>query len=53
MAGTINPLKYGKFFYSTSSGHFVQVDEPKLVIYSIKLALNDNDKIHKEKTTSH
>ena len=49
----INPLKYGKFFYSSSSGHSVQVDDPKLVIYSIKLALNDNDKIHKEKTTSH
>ena len=47
------PLKYGKLFYSSSSGHFVQVDDPKLVIYSIKLALNDNDKIHEEKTTIH
>ena len=47
------PLKYGKLFYSSSSGHFVQVDDPKLVIYSITLAMNDNDKIHKEKTTSH
>jgi pimeloyl-ACP methyl ester carboxylesterase/nitrogen fixation protein FixH len=49
----INPLEYGKFFYSSSSGHFVQVDDPKLVIYSIKFALSDYDKIHKEKTISH
>lgn len=49
----LDPLKYGKFFYSSSSGHSVQVDDSKLVIYSIKLALEDIDKIHKEKTTSH
>lgn len=49
----LNPLKYGKFFYSSSSGHYVQVDDPELVIYSIKLALSDYDKFHKEKTTSH
>ena len=48
----LDPLKYGKFFYSSSSGHIVQVDDSKLVIYSIKLALEDIDKIHKEKTTS-
>jgi hypothetical protein len=44
----LDPLKYGKFFYSSSSGHFVQVDDPKLLIYSIKLALNDYDKINNE-----
>lgn len=48
----INPLKYGKFFYSSSSGHFVQVDDPKLVFYSIKLALSDYDKIQKANKTS-
>jgi len=49
----LDPLKYGKFFYSSSSGHTVQVDDSKLVIYSIKLALEDIDKIHKEKPTIH
>ncbi|MGZ2370431.1 alpha/beta fold hydrolase [Ancylomarina sp. YFZ004] len=47
------PLSYGKFFYSSNSGHSIQVDDPKLVIYSIKLTLSDFDKIHKKKTTSH
>lgn len=37
----LDPLKYGKFFYSSSSGHLVQVDDPKLVISSIQLALTD------------
>jgi pimeloyl-ACP methyl ester carboxylesterase len=37
----LNPLKYGKFFYSSSSGHLIQVDDPKLVMYSIQLALTD------------
>ncbi len=46
----INPLKYGKFFYSSSSEHFVQIDDPKLVIYSIKLALNDYNKLNKIET---
>lgn len=49
----INPLKYGKFFYSSSSEHFVQIDDPELVISSIKMALSDNDKIRKGKITSH
>jgi pimeloyl-ACP methyl ester carboxylesterase len=47
------PLKYGKLFYSSSSSHFVQTDEPDLVISSVKLALKDYDKIEKDKTTSH
>jgi pimeloyl-ACP methyl ester carboxylesterase len=42
------PLKYGKFFYCSNSSHFVQTDEPDLVISSIKLALLDYDKIKKE-----
>jgi hypothetical protein len=45
----INPLKYGKYFYSSQSGHLIQQDDPDLVISSIKLALLDYDKIKKEK----
>lgn len=41
----INPLKYGKFFYSSGSGHYIQQDDPELVISSIKLALSDYDKV--------
>jgi len=44
----INPLKYGKYFYSSQSGHYIQQDDPDLVISSIKLALKDYDKIRKE-----
>ncbi|MBN2614704.1 MAG: alpha/beta fold hydrolase [Bacteroidales bacterium] len=44
----INPLTYGMFFYSASSGHFVQMDDPKLVIASIRLALSDYDQLKKE-----
>ncbi len=47
------PLKYGRLFYSSNSSHFVQTDEPDLVISSIKLALKDYDKIKKDKETSH
>jgi pimeloyl-ACP methyl ester carboxylesterase len=43
------PLKYGKLFYCSNSSHFVQADEPDLVISSIKLALIDYDKIQKAK----
>lgn len=39
------PLKYGKLFYSSKSSHFVQTDEPDLVISAIKLALIDYAKI--------
>lgn len=48
----INPLKYGKFFYSAQSGHLVQLDDPELVISSIELALKDIAKMQKEKTTT-
>jgi hypothetical protein len=48
----INPLTYGRLFYSSQSGHLVQQDDPGLVISSIKLALLDYDKIKKEKETS-
>jgi pimeloyl-ACP methyl ester carboxylesterase len=42
----INPLKYGKYFYSSQSGHYIQQDDPELVISSIKLALRDYEKIN-------
>lgn len=44
----IDPLKYGKYFYSSQSGHSNQHDDPDLVISSIKLALKDYDKIKRE-----
>lgn len=47
----LDPLKYGKFFYCSNSGHYVQTDDPETVILSIKLALNDYAKIQKEKFT--
>ncbi len=46
------PLKYGKLFYCSKSSHFVQTDEPGLVISSIKLALTDYDKIQESNKTS-
>jgi len=48
----INPLKYGKYFYSSQSGHSIQQDDSDLVISSIKLALKDYEKIRKEKGTT-
>lgn len=42
------PLKYGKLFYSSSSGHMVQNDDPEIIIASIKLALFDYNKISKQ-----
>jgi pimeloyl-ACP methyl ester carboxylesterase len=47
------PLTYGKLFYSSSSSHFVQLDEPDLVKACIKLALIDYEKIQSENKTSH
>ena len=35
------PLKYGRFFYDSSSGHAIQIDNPDLVISSIKMAISD------------
>jgi pimeloyl-ACP methyl ester carboxylesterase len=46
------PLKYGKLFYCSKSSHFVQTDEPDLVISCIKLALTDYEKIISENKTS-
>ena len=43
----LDPLKYGKFFYCSNSGHNVMKDDPEIVISSIKLALTDYDRIMK------
>lgn len=45
------PLKYGKFFYCSKSGHTVQKDDPETVITSIKLALIEYAEIQKGKAT--
>ncbi|HEX9253788.1 MAG TPA: alpha/beta fold hydrolase [Ignavibacteriaceae bacterium] len=45
----LNPLQYGKYFYCSNSGHYMQEDEPETIISSIELALNDYDKIQKAK----
>ena len=45
----LDPLKYGKFFYCSNSGHFVMKDDPETIISSIKLALIDYARIQKEK----
>ena len=49
----INPLKYGKFFYCSNSGHYIPKDDPDIIISSIKLVLLDSDKLKKEKEASH
>lgn len=46
----LNPLQYGKYFYCSNSGHYMQEDEPETIISSIKLALIDYDRIQKGKT---
>jgi len=48
----INPLKYGKFFYCSNSGHMIPKDDPYIIISSVKLALLDYNKLLKEKDTS-
>ncbi|MFH0736906.1 MAG: alpha/beta hydrolase [bacterium] len=45
----LDPLKYGKFFYCSMSGHSIQIDDPDVVITSIKLALSDYQKIQNGK----
>ena len=46
----INPLRYGKFFYCSNSGHKIQKDDPDIIISSIKLALNDYDRLQTGKS---
>jgi pimeloyl-ACP methyl ester carboxylesterase len=49
----INPLKYGRFIYCSNSGHMIPVDDPDIIVSSIKLVLSDYDKIVKEKEAGH
>lgn len=42
------PLKYGRFFYASKSGHAVQIDDPELVIDCITLAISDYHKIREK-----
>lgn len=42
------PLKYGMFIYDSNSEHAIQIDNPDLVITSIRLALKDYNKIDKK-----
>ena len=42
------PLKFGRFFYDSNSGHAIQLDNPDLVISSIRMALADYKSINKE-----
>ena len=42
------PLKYGRFFYDSNSGHAIQIDNPDLVILSIKMALSDYNRINRQ-----
>jgi pimeloyl-ACP methyl ester carboxylesterase len=37
----VNKSPYGRLFYSSKAGHYVQYDDPELVIASIKLAIED------------
>jgi pimeloyl-ACP methyl ester carboxylesterase len=48
----INPLKYGKFFYCSNSGHIIQADDPDIIISSINLVLQDYNKIKQETEAS-
>jgi len=45
----LNPLKYGKLIYLSNSGHYIPKDDPETIITSIRLALNDYDRIQKPK----
>lgn len=40
---------YGRLFYSSKAGHYVQYDDPELIILSINLAIADYYKMIKEK----
>ena len=47
-AKVVNTVRYGKVLYSANAGHFVQTDDPELVISSIKTALNDYQRLLKD-----
>jgi hypothetical protein len=39
---------YGRLFYSSKAGHYVQYDDPELILLSIKLAMEDYYKMINE-----
>jgi pimeloyl-ACP methyl ester carboxylesterase len=44
----LNPLRYGKFIYCSNSGHIIPKDDPEVIISSIRMVLQDGEKIRKE-----
>jgi pimeloyl-ACP methyl ester carboxylesterase len=49
----LNPLKYGKFIYCSNSGHYIQKDDPEVIVSSINLALGDYYKFLEKKDLVH
>ena len=43
----VNKSSYGRLFYSSKAGHYVQYDDPELLILSIRLAISDYYEIKK------
>jgi len=44
----VNKSPYGRLFYSSKAGHYVQYDDPELILLSIKLAMEDYYKMINE-----
>lgn len=44
----VQSVDKGMFFYSGDAGHFVQWDDPELIVSSIRLVLKDYDEIRKK-----
>jgi pimeloyl-ACP methyl ester carboxylesterase len=49
----IQSVDHGMLFYSGDAGHFVQWDDPELLISSIKIVLQDYELLSNKKQTSH
>jgi len=49
----IQSVDKGMLFYSGDAGHFVQWDDPELLISSIRIVLQDYELLKKRKETSH
>lgn len=45
----VSKSPYGRLFYSSKAGHYVQYDDPELIVLSIKLAMEDYYKMIKDK----
>lgn len=44
----VNQSSYGRLFYSAKAGHYVQMDDPELLVTSIKLAISDYYRLKKD-----